>query len=1419
MADCVPGKSFPPLILLPPHYGDIVTICSRYGGFSIVLLAGLVQGQTVDLHGNPSSGISEAKKQDATTETKHTSSETQSLSWGSNIEVIREARAAQSLLTKGDYAAATNHAQQAVKLAPQSTDLWFLLGYAARLAGQYSVSIDAFKRGLQLQPKSLQGLSGLAQTYAKAGRSDEAGQLLMRVIEASPNDVNALTLAGELMVNSDPSRAVEVLLRSNSLRPSARTELLLSRAYQHSGRAEDAKQYLAAAKNRAPHDPEISRAIAAQDRDNQQYDLAISILQALPKSADILAELAYTYGLAGDRQQAADTYLQAARTAKKGNVELQLSVAQALINVDQLDAARGFLEKVRGQSPNHYRLHAVLAQIARQSNNTPNAIREYQLALGNLPDVVPEGTLYPVQLRFDLYGAYEYNRDQAKAKEQLVLLTSAIQTKQNESAPKPEFLRLRGAIEAAAGDLVAAERDLQEALSLAPTNVNTILNYASLLWKLKQPDAARQMFERALAADSDNAAALTSLGYLAREMGNDQDAEKYFTLVVRRHPQNFAPYLALGDLYASERVFSSAQENYEAGYQRMPDNPLILAGGANAALEAHSLDLARQWLDRAKGAANDNPQVMRERERYLTWKGSYLASATLGYKVLEQLPNDAEAPVYLAYDLYYLGRYQEALELSVKYEPRLVNNKDFALITGYVHTRSGLLQEALDDFTRALERDSKMATGYVSRGYVYNDLKTPVKAVQDFQAAIAIQPSYGEAHLGLAFAYLEQHRARLATDQLDFADKLLGKSHTSRLGRAEALRQEHLLSEAVLEYRAALKEEPKELVTQLALADALYRLHRYDDSISTLNIALRLSPDNSFIYAHMADVYASLHQREEVLRYAREAELHGNGRADVLMATGDAFWVLGAEDSAMERFSRALDAPDGNEVSTRLAIADVFVRKNHWDDARRQVGLGFAAAAIGEAQPVTTDDLIHAANIFLGVHDFDLAEAYFKKAASAGASQREVAIGLANTYLAQGNTAKAQAELAGLGNPADYKDDYDYTMAEANIYRERQDTVHALYSVARAATLSGQDDNEQALRSEYELGGEEGRQINQKLSLLSQASLAPVLEDINIYTLDAKLLGVTNAASLPPPRHSDQDLGAVHYRLHLRGFPTITGFVGESMTTGRFSFPSVSLIQDRNTYDTMFNGGIAPVVHFGSNSITFNTGLQFTVRRDTVSPTAMDQDLLRQFLYLSSSSFFNWVSIHGYAIHESGPFERLNLHSRDVSADVEFIVGRPWGNTALLTGYSVRDLLFRPTIREYFTTSTYLGLQHKFGKRVTVTMLGQYSRSWRVQDNQFAIAQAMLPSARIEYRAGAHWAMQGQLTFSRGEGFHAYDNTESQFLVSYVRSVHRTLDDGDGNLRVSYPASFSFGLQQQTFPHFAGQNRTVLLPIVRVTLF
>ncbi len=285
-------------------------------------------------------------------------------SWGSGIDVARQARAAQDALKRNDYAAAVNYAQQAAKSAPQNPELWFLLGYAARLNERYQLSVDSYNRGLKQQPNSVRGLAGLAQTYARMGRDQEAEQLLQKVVEANPKDSNSLQLAGELLLSTDPKASLGLLERAETLQPSAHNDLLIAHAYERLGQPDESARYLNRAKSRSPKDPEVLRAVAGQYRDQGKYDEAIATLQSIPvKTADTQAELAYTYGLAGKQQEAATLYSSLAKAAK-GNIGLDLSAAQAWINIGRPDEAQPFLDAVRKIDANNYRLHAILAGLA-----------------------------------------------------------------------------------------------------------------------------------------------------------------------------------------------------------------------------------------------------------------------------------------------------------------------------------------------------------------------------------------------------------------------------------------------------------------------------------------------------------------------------------------------------------------------------------------------------------------------------------------------------------------------------------------------------------------------------------------------------------------------------------------------------------------------------------------------------------------------------------------------------------------------------------------------------------------------------------------------------------------------------------------------------------------------------------------------
>lgn len=1341
--------------------------------------------------------------------------------WGNSIEVGRNARAAEAAMKKGNWGAASSFAQRAVNAAPGNAKLWFLLGYTSRMAGRYPVAVQAYNRGLQVAPKSIDGLSGLAQTYMKMGNIAEAQKLVDRVLASNPKRPDDLMMGAELALRAkQPQRALQFLQRAESLKPSARGEVMLASTYMRMGQPQKAKQLLDQAKRRDPRNVDIFRAVAAYYRESKDYKSAIATLKQAPRQTPaLLADLAYSYQLNGDYKQAAGTYATAA-AKDPTNIGLQLNAAQSYISAGEPETAKQYVAKAQAIDANYYRLHAIRGLLARDENRYEDAIREYNTALANVPTGgVNEGPLYPVLLRLNLAELYRMANNQAAAQQQIATAQRQMAAIPNISATdQAEFLRVRASVRAAGDDFKGAEADLTQALKLDPTAVNTRLQFANLMWREKRPKEAENIYNAVLREEPNNKPALESMGYLMRETGDAAASEKFFRRVMQADPADYVPYLALGDMYTARKDFTRGLDMYEQAFKRAPQNPAVISSGANACIEAHRIKEAGEWLARAKGPMLDDARIMRETQRYLFHEGKYRESASLGQKVVAKLPQDPRATVYYAYALYNLGRYDDVLSFADRYQRILPTIADFPLLAGHVHKQYDLLDQAVSDYTRALQVDPHMVNALLARGYVRNDEQQAGQAVEDFQAVLKQDPKNGIAQLGMGFSNLQLHRPAPALQEINAAEKSLGENNgPTHMARAEAFRQLHRFNQAIDEYHVALKYAPQDLKLHMALASSLYDMRRYMDAIGEWNQTLRLSPGDPAIYGEIAHAYAHMKDRNNTLRYVQLAEAAGGEQSAVLLDTADALLTLGDFDGAMGRYARALQAPDADRVQARLGIAKAFVERGKWDDAKQQIALAFAEARIGEASPVTSDNLVDAAALFLHMNDFDLAQRYFVKAKEMGAPDDSVAIGLANVYLAEGKSLDAQNELASLGSPSDYSDNYDYMLAMGESYRQQHDNLRAMSAFAHANTLAY--DDTVAERAMLETAGDQGITVGHGFSLLSDFSMAPIYDDATIYTIDAQLLGATSGPGMPPPRSSLETKATTAFRYNRPGLPPILGFVQYRNAHGQISLPSEAKIVNRNTNDFSFRGGLAPTVNLGAAKFHFNTGVQFTLRRDTRDPFDMNQNLFRQFVYMDSNALWNWFTIRGEAFHEAGPFTMRPLHSRELGAGLEFAVGHPWAHTAFVTGYSVRDVLFRPLIREFFTTSTWAGVEHKFGTRADVTFKGEYIRAWRVQDASFAIAQAVRPAVDFNFQATPRWAVNGNFAYDRGEGFHGYDNMQSGFFISYQQPLRRTWNDGSSDLPVEYPLQFSVGIQQDNFMNFAGRGQTMWKPVVRLTLF
>ena len=1358
----------------------------------------------------------------------------QNLGWGSNIQNARLGRAAQLALQNGDHAQALGFARRAAQAAPSDPQLWLLLGYAARLDAKLQESAEAYGHALRLSPSSLEGISGLAQTYSAMGRSVDAERLLKQAIASDPRRRDDALMLGDIYIRSaDYSDAIEWLGRAERLKPDARSELLMAISYQRLKQMDLANHYLELARRHAPDNPEVQRSMAGYFREAGNFTEAIAALKSIRNpSPDITAELAYTYQLNGNPEDSARLYAQAANAAPK-NFELQLAAAQAAVAVGSIEIAAPFLQRAAGIDAQHYRLHAIRGAIAKIQEQPQVAVQQYSAAVANLPALPAEGPLYGIQLHLDLMGAYSDLGDKASAQHQLEIAQTGIHALGDSVSPGGPFLRLRSLIEMDGGKLDSALNDITLALALNPQDRDNLQLDGDVLMKLARTEDAIAVYKRILATKPADRYALASLGYASRAAGRDLDAELYFQRLADAYPLLYTPHLALGDLYTSRHDFAKAESSYSAAYRLARGKSLIMAGGMNAAIEAHQLSLAATWLSRVTADMKQEPQILRETERYLSFKEDYRQSAEVGRQAIVVLPQDRDVVVYLGYDLLHLQEYDELLALTVKYRDTFPKEPDLALLEGYVHKHQELPELARQDFTEALRRDPEVVTAYVNRGYMLNDLHLPQAAATDFESALKREPGNGEAHLGLAYADLDLQRPQEARLQADLAERTLGDSKDIHLIRATSFGRQGMLSQAATEYEAALKFAPDDGALHFGLGNTIFAERRYRAAIDELQIAAKDSLDNAGTYALLARSYAALDDRAQALRYVQMAEQQvqlarpaakslGPGTSDIYISIGEALSALGDRDAAMEHFRIALSMPHSDRVGVRLEIAQIMASQDRSEDAERQIALAQMEGESGETQPPTANQFIAAADVFRSIHNYALSQTYLQRAKDAGAEDLEVRIGRANNYLALGDTTRAQAELLAISAVAGSSPDYQYLLAEANVQRQQHHDAQALTSFARASNVGGEDQSsEQAL---LQAGADEGLRITPVLSLLSDFSVEPIFEDSTVYVLDSKLdavLPVTagETALLPPPRSSFETQWTNAYHLHLNRLPTVSGFFQGRNAQGQISVPSTNSIVTRNTTDYTGNIGLNPTVKLGNNVLIFSAGIQGTIRRDSSSSVAMNQNLLRVFTYMSTSSFFNAVSVSGYVSREAGPFTESNLHSVALTGAVDFRVGAPWGKTALVTGWGASRQTFSPIKYQDYLTSSYIGVERKFRERFHLRVVAEDLRAWRIVGSNSGIAQNLRPAGTVDFTPNHKWDIQASSSYSNTRGFHAYDALQNGFAVSYARPFHRRFNDDSGAVVLQNPIRFSAGMQTEDFLNFTGGHQQQLRPYLRISLF
>lgn len=519
---------------------------------------------------------------------------------------------------------------------------------ARLLLGQMEKGEEDVRQALAADPASLP--AQLLQARLLAGRRsfDEALALVGKLAASHPKRAEVSTLRGELLYDGkrDPAGAAAAFRQAQVDDPGylpAHTGLLRLLLDQRDMPAFQAA--LAAAKKAHPNAAETRFYDARDALQMQDFARAREAIQQLMLVAP---ENAYVQQLAGAIEFEAGSLVPAeARLTKALNLAPQLTAARVLLAETQLRAAqpakalavlRPLLELAQPS--------AVALGLAGQANlqvgNAAQAERLYQQAAKLDPaDPKTRVALALVQMQQGRVGAAMADLEQAAASgndtyADLALYSArlrhndlqgavkAAQGVERKMPGKPLPLMLQGQALLQAGAVADARARFDKALQLDPAHVPAASALGELDLREGKPAQALARFEALYTRDPRNPAVALAVAQLRLRTGQLADGvAKFLADVVRQHPGEIAPRMALVDLQLAQHKNEAALSTAQAALTVFPDHAQALDALGRVQQAAGSTE---QAVSTFRKAAAIYPQETRP---WLRLADAYLGSRNL----------------------------------------------------------------------------------------------------------------------------------------------------------------------------------------------------------------------------------------------------------------------------------------------------------------------------------------------------------------------------------------------------------------------------------------------------------------------------------------------------------------------------------------------------------------------------------------------------------------------------------------------------------------------------------------------------------------------------------------------------------------------------------------------------------------------
>ncbi len=299
----------------------------------------------------------------------------------------------------------------------------------------------------------------------------------------------------------------------------------------------------------------------------------------------------------------------------------------------------------------------------------------------------------------------------------------------------------------------------------------------------------------------------------------------------------------------------------------------------------------------------------------------------------------------------------------------------YAYRTDSLNRAESFLEQAVADFTAAIELDPFNAGAYIGRGEAYDHWQQRDRAVQEYGMAIkhltesiSLDSQNVKALLERAYAYQHLGEIDKSIQDLDSAIGLEPDNPWTYQSRAGLNLQRGEIDSAIRDLDTAIRLDPSLTYSYSSRGGSYAQSGDYDKALMDYDMAVSLNPNFRWAYGNRGNVYSELGDYERAIQdYGRAIAIRPYSAAYI--NRGIAYYHLGEYDNAIQDYSSAIDRfPDYPQ--TYVDRGDAYYMKGEFDraieDYERAISLeanipgayygrGLTHASLGNVSKAQTD--------------------------------------------------------------------------------------------------------------------------------------------------------------------------------------------------------------------------------------------------------------------------------------------------------------------------------------------------------------------------------------------------------------------------------------------------------------------------------